>query len=44
VLAGKHLWDFLKHVVNVICDRTLAKDPERARREAKRRRARHGNK
>ena len=44
VLASKHLWDFLKHVVNVIDDRTLAKDPERARYVAKLRRARHGNK
>ncbi|MBT1633110.1 hypothetical protein [Curtobacterium flaccumfaciens] len=43
VLSSKHLWDFLKHVVNVIDDRTLAKDPERARRVAELRRARHGN-
>ncbi|ROR28854.1 hypothetical protein EDF63_3446 [Curtobacterium sp. JUb34] len=44
VLSSKHLWDFLKHVVNVIDDRTLANNPERARRVAELRRARRGNK
>jgi len=44
VLCRKHFWDFLKHVVDVLDDRTLAKDPERARRVAELRRARNGNK
>jgi hypothetical protein len=44
VLLRKQVLDFAKHVIDVIDDRTLAKDPERARIVAELRRARRGQK
>ncbi|KTR17089.1 hypothetical protein [Curtobacterium citreum] len=43
-LLRKQVTELVKHVVDVIDDRTLAKDPERARIVAELRRARLGNK
>lgn len=43
-LRNKPFWDFMTHVVDVIDDRRLSKDPERAQRVEELRRARHGNK
>jgi hypothetical protein len=44
VLLRKQVLEFAKHIIDVIDDRTLAKDPERARIVAELRRARRGQK
>ena len=40
VLRNKPLWDFLTHVVDVLNERSLVKDPKKARRAAT---LRHGS-
>lgn len=40
VLRNKSFWDFMTHVVDVLNERSLVKDPKKARRAAK---LRHGN-
>ncbi|KQR27138.1 hypothetical protein ASF75_14800 [Curtobacterium sp. Leaf154] len=44
LVASKPFWGFLGHVVDVIDEHLLARNPERARRVAKLRRARLGKK
>ncbi|MFJ7288651.1 hypothetical protein ACIQUC_10075 [Curtobacterium sp. NPDC098951] len=43
-LLRKQVTELIKHIVDVVDDRTLAKDPERARIVAELRRARFGKK
>lgn len=44
LVASKPFWGFLGHAVDVIDEHLLAKNPKRARRVAKLRRARFGKK
>jgi len=44
LVASKPFWGFLGHVIDVIDEHLLARNPERARRVAKLRRARLGKK